>query len=152
MTDESLVGTQLPAGQYEVEKWHAHLWADAVRNDEEPFRYDEDAQAVGESGQLVPQSMCQHIAVQATGGVDKAMSYVSDDWMSDTALGGLRVDFHAPLEAGQTLQVEGEISNVVEKEGSSGQLTIVTYEYTIRTDEGEHVYDLEADVVGMGDE
>lgn len=149
MVDDNLEGTQLPAGEHEVEEWQAHLWADATRNGEDAYRYDEDARAAGEPGQLVPQSMCQHIVFQASGGIDEVMGMVSEDWTSGAALGGLRVDFHAPLETGQTLEVEGQINSVVEKEGSSGPLTIVTYDYTVTTEEGENVYDLEADLVLM---
>ena len=152
MVDEQLEGTQLPAGEYEVEGWKAYLWADATRNEENAFRYDEDAKSLGEPGQLVPHSMCQHIVFEATGGINETMSYISDDWTSGAALGGLRVDFHAPLEVGETLTVDGEISNVIEKEGSSGTLTIVTYAYTVTTAEGDGVYDLEADLILMEDD
>ena len=151
MAGNQLEGTQLPAGEYEVEGWKAYLWADATRNEENAFRYDEDAESLGESGQLIPQSMCQHIVFEATGGINETMSYISDDWTSGAALGGLRVDFHAPLQVGETLIVEGEIHSVVEKEGSSGTLTIVTYAYTVTGTDGEEIFDLEADLILMGD-
>ncbi|MFT4947222.1 MAG: hypothetical protein ACI8TL_001462 [Natronomonas sp.] len=149
MTDDTLEGTRLPSGEYEVEGWQAHLWADATRNDEDAYRYDDEARAVGEPGQLVPQSMCQHIVFQASGGIDEVMGMVSEDWTSGAALGGLRVDFHTPIEAGQTLKVEGRIDSVVEKEGSSGPLTIVTYSYTVTAETGDEVYDLEVDLILM---
>ncbi len=149
MADKKLKGTQLSAGEYTIEEWKAHLWADATRNEEDAFRYDEDAKSVGEPGQLVPHSMCQHIVFEATGGIDETMSYISDDWTSGAALGGLRVDFHAPLQVGNTLKVEGQISEVLKKEGSSGPLTIVTFAYTVQDESGEHIYDLEADLVLM---
>ena len=151
MVTSDLEGTQIPRGEFEVEGWKAYLWADATRDDEDAFRYDEDAEAVGEPGQLIPHSMCQHIVFEATGGIEATMSRLTDDWKSGAALGGLRVDFHAPIETDTALTVEGEITSVVEKEGSSGGLTIVTHEYAVSTLDGEPVYDLEADMVLMED-
>jgi acyl dehydratase len=147
MAVSELEGTELPSGEFEVEGWKAHLWADATRDEDAAFRYDEDAEAVGEPGQLVPHSMCQHIVFEATGGIEATMSRLTDDWKSGAALGGLRVDFHAPIETATTLAVDGEITNVVEKEGSTGGLTIVTHEYAVSTTDGEAVYDLAADMV-----
>lgn len=152
MVDKDLVGTELPSGEYTVEDWKAHLWADATRNDEDAFRYDEDAREKGEPGQVVPHSMCQHIVFEASGGIEEAMSYASEDWRSGAALGGLRVEYHAPVEVGQTLHASGHISDVFEKEGSSGTLTFVTYSYTVNSEGGEPLYDFEADVVLLGDE
>ncbi|MFC7131527.1 MULTISPECIES: MaoC family dehydratase [Salinibaculum] len=151
MVASELAGTEIPGGEFEVEGWKAHLWADATREDEDAFRYDEDAEAKGEPGQLVPHSMCQHIVFEATGGIEATMSRLTDDWKSGAALGGLRVDFHGPIETATTLRVEGEITDVVEKEGSSGGLTIVTHEYAVSTADGDPVYDLAADMVLMED-
>jgi hypothetical protein len=151
MAATELEGTRLPTGEFEVEGWKAHLWADATRDDETAFRYDDDARAAGAPRQLVPHSMCQHIVFEATGGIDATMSRLTDDWTSGAALGGLRADFHAPIETDQSLTVEGRIDNVVEKEGSSGGLTIVTHAYTVTTADGEPVYDLEADMVLLED-
>jgi acyl dehydratase len=151
MVASDLEGTQIPRGEFEVESWKAHLWADATRDGEDAFRYDENAEGKGEPGQVIPHSMCQHIVFEATGGIEATMSRLTDDWKSGAALGGLRVDFHAPIETGTTLTVEGEITDVVEKGGSSGVLTIVTHDYAVSTLKGEPVYDLEADMVLMED-
>jgi hypothetical protein len=151
MVASDLEGTDIPSGEFEVESWKAYLWADATRDDEAAFRYDEDARDAGEPSQLVPHSMCQHVVFEATGGIEATMSRLTDDWKSGAALGGLRVDFHAPIETATSFAVEGEISNVVEKEGSSGALTIVTHEYAVSTVNGEPIYDLEADMVLMED-
>lgn len=147
MAASDLEGTELPSGEFNVEGWKAHLWADATRDGEAAFRYDEDARDAGEPGQLVPHSMCQHIVFEATGGIEATMSRLTDDWKNGAALGGLRVDFHAPIETATPLAVEGAITNVVEKEGSTGGLTIVTHEYAVSTADGTAVYDLEADMV-----
>lgn len=151
MTARELAGTEIPSGEFEVEGWKAYLWADATRDEESAFRYDDDAKAAGEPGQLIPHSMCQHIVFEATGGIEATMSRLTDDWKSGAALGGLRVDFHAPTETETTLRVDGAITNVVEKEGSTGGLTIVTHEYAVSTTDGEAVYDLEADMVLLED-
>jgi hypothetical protein len=151
MTHTDLEGTELPSGEYTVEDWKAYLWADATRNDEDTFRYDEAAHAVDEPGQLVPFTMCQHIVVEATGGIEETMGRLADDWTNGAALGQLRAEFHAPLEVGQPLQVSGYISNIEKKEGSTGPLTIVTQVYEATQSDGDRVFDLEADMVLMGE-
>lgn len=150
MVTSDLTGQQLPAGEFEVEGWKAHLWADATRTDEDAFRYDEDAKAAGEPGQLIPYSMCQHIVFEATGGIEATMSRLTENWREGAALGGLRAEFYSPLETETRLFVEGEITDVVEKDGSTGSLTIVTHAYEVSTDSGDRVFDLEADMVLFG--
>lgn len=147
MVDSDLVGTELPSGTYTVEDWKAYLWADGSRDEETAFRYDEDATEKGEPGQVVPHTICQHIVFQATGGIEESMSYASEDWTSGAALAGLRVEFHEPIEVGEPLHASGRISDVYEKEGSTGQLTFVTYDYDVTDERGTLIYDFEADVV-----
>lgn len=142
-----LEGRELPDGEITVERWKAFLWADATRNDEDAFRYDDRAAELGEDGQLVPPTLCQHVAFEATGGIERTLGKVSDDWKSGAALGQLRVEFHAPMRVDEPYAVSGEIANIAEKDGSEGDLTIVTYAYEVTTTEGEPVYDLEADLV-----
>jgi len=147
MTEIDMEGTQLPSGGFTVEDWKAFLWADATRNGDDAFRYGSEAETDRPSAQLVPQSMCQHIVFEATGGIDRTMSRLTDDWTSGAALGGLRVEFHDSLETGEELQVTGEITSVERKQGSSGPLTIVTHAYEVTDESDEPVYDLEADMV-----
>jgi acyl dehydratase len=151
MDGDELAGTELPSGSFAVEDWKAFLWADATRDDEAAFRYDEAARTAGEDGQLVPHSMAQHIAFEATGGIEATMATLSDDWQSGAALGQLGVEFHDPLETGQPLKVAGRISNVEETKGSSGALTIVTLSYEAETPAGDPVFEMDADMVLMED-
>lgn len=152
MVESDLEGTEIPGGTYTVEGWKAHLWADATHSEEDSFRYESDARRRGAPGQLIPYSMCHHIVVEATEGVDAMMNRITSDWTEGAALGGLRVDVHGPMLAEQELSVEGHIDEVVEKEGASGGLTIVTHAYSVTAPEGAAVYDLEADMVVMGED
>lgn len=151
MDRTELEGTELPGGEFTVEDWRAHLWADATRNDEDAFRYDEAAQAAGEPGQLVPFTMCQYIAFEATGGIEETMGRLAEDWTSGAALGQWRAEFHSPIETGQPLSVSGHIGDVERKDGSDGGLTIVTHVYEATTPDGDRVFDMEADMVVMED-
>lgn len=144
-----LEGRELPDGEITVERWKAFLWADATRNDEDAFRYDDRAAELGEDGQLVPPTLCQHVAFEATGGIEQTLGQVSEDWKSGAALGQLRVDFHAPMHVDEPYAVSGEIADIERKDGSTGELTVVTYAYEVTTTDGEPVYDLEADLVLM---
>jgi len=149
MDAADLDGTELGAGRFTVEDWKAFLWADATRDAEDAFRHDDAAAAAGESGQLVPHTMAQHVAFEATGGIKATMGQFSDNWQSGAALGGLRVDFHEPMTTGDPLEVSGEITGVEVKDGSSGELTIITLSYDAETTDGEAVFDMDADMVLM---
>lgn len=152
MDTKQLEGTALPSGEYTVERWRAFLWADATRNENDAFRYDDAVDADNASGQLVPYSMCHYIAFEATGGIEETMSRISDDWQEGAALGELRTDLHGPITVGEPYHVSGQISNVEHKEGSTGGLTIVTQSYEVTTTGGEPVYDMEIDLVLMEDQ
>lgn len=148
MTEGELEGTQLPSGEYTVEGWKAHLWADATRTDDDAFRYEDEAPPG--IGQLVPYSMCQHVAFEGTGGVEETMGRLSEDWTEGAALGQLRAEFYQPIEVDERYSVSAHVSNVKEKEGSSGPLTIVTVAYEITTSANDElVYEMEADMVLM---
>lgn len=149
MDVHELEGRQLPAGEMEVERWKAFLWADGTRNNEDAFRYEERAAELGADGQLVPPTLCQHIAFEATGGIERTLGQVSDDWKSGAALGQLRVEFHEPMYVDEMYAVTGEIKEIVEKDGSDGALTVITYAYDVTTTDDEPVYDLEADLILM---
>ncbi|MEF8813815.1 MAG: MaoC family dehydratase N-terminal domain-containing protein [Halovenus sp.] len=147
MAKTGLEGTQLPSGEFAIEDWKAFLWADATRNEEDAFRYENEGETADTSGQFVPHSMCQHIVFEATGGIDETMSRLTEDWTSGAALGGLRIECHDSIETGEEFRVTGEITNVEQKEGSSGSLTIVTHAYEVTDTSDDPVYDLEADMV-----
>jgi hydroxyacyl-ACP dehydratase HTD2-like protein with hotdog domain len=93
--------------------------------------------------------MCHYIAFEATGGVDETMNRISDDWQGGAAFGELRADFHSPLEVGVEYHATGEVSNVDQKKGSTGELTIVTVSYELSTADDEPAYDMEADIILM---
>jgi hypothetical protein len=152
MDTKQLEGTELPSGEYTVEGWKAFLWADATRNENDEFRYDEAVEADDASRQLVPYSMCHYIAFEATGGIEETMNRISDDWQEGAALGQLRTDLHSPIMVDEPYHVSGHISNVEHKEGSTGGLTIVTQSYEVTTTDDEPVYDMEIDMVLMEDQ
>ncbi|MFC6719815.1 MaoC family dehydratase N-terminal domain-containing protein [Natrialbaceae archaeon GCM10025810] len=147
MDIDELEGQPLPDGTFTVESWKAFLWADATRNDEDAYRYPEQGEELGADGQLVPPSLCQHIAFEASGGIDETLGRVSDNWASGAALGGLRTDLYMPIIVNEPLQVSGEIASVEQKDGSSGQLSIITFDYEVTDSADEPVYDMEADLI-----
>ncbi|WP_435361841.1 MaoC family dehydratase [Haloarchaeobius sp. DFWS5] len=142
-----LEGTSLPDGELTIESWQAFLWADATRNEEAAFRYGDAATEQGEAGQLVPPTMCQHLAVDATGGIEGTLGNVAPDWKEGAALARLDADFNQPIRVHEPYHVSGYIPNVATKDGSRGELTFVTFEYDVTTTAGEPVYDLSFDVV-----
>lgn len=54
---------------------------------------------------------------------------------------GSRLQFHRPLRIGEAAEKTSRITNVVEKQGRSGQLVIVTAEHTIHGEAGRAITD-----------
>ncbi|MCB1747068.1 MAG: MaoC family dehydratase N-terminal domain-containing protein [Gammaproteobacteria bacterium] len=53
--------------------------------------------------------------------------------------GGIRQRYHRPIRAGDRLVIEKSITDIYEKQGSSGPLIFVVYEITVKTADGELV-------------
>lgn len=53
--------------------------------------------------------------------------------------GGIKQRYHRPIRPGDVLLIQREITDIYEKQGSSGPLIFITYEITIKTEEGELV-------------
>ena len=53
--------------------------------------------------------------------------------------GGIKQRYHRPIRPGDVLLIQREITDIYEKQGSSGPLIFITYEITIKTEKGELV-------------
>lgn len=80
------------------------------------------------------------------------MSRISDDWQGGAAFGELRAEFHRPLKVGVEYHASGQVSNIEHKEGSTGELTIVTLSSERTTANDKPAYDMEADIILMEDQ
>jgi hypothetical protein len=125
-------GKQLPEGEFEVERWMAYLWADATRNENDAFRYEEEAAASGEPAQLVPPELGQLIIRDGGGARPKeALSELEPDYDKGVYHGEQEFEFHQPLYVDETYRVTGEVTDVERKEGRSGPFDLATMRFDV---------------------
>jgi 3-methylfumaryl-CoA hydratase len=55
--------------------------------------------------------------------------------------GGTRQRYHRAIKPGDVVVIERQITDIYEKQGSSGPLIFIVYEVTIKTEDGELVLD-----------
>jgi hypothetical protein len=142
-------GRELPSGEVEVTRRDAFLWAEATRNEDDAFRYDEDARELGADGQIVPPVLLQHVANEGAAGTEEALADVDVDWESGVYLGEQTFEYDEPLAVGETYRVCGSIPSVEYKEGSSGNFHLVTLAYDIESTAGETVAETSKTIVFM---
>lgn len=141
MEHEDIEGKQLPTGTCTIERWMAYLWADATRNEDDVFRYDEDAEAIGEPGQLVPPELGQMIVREGGGARPKeALRELEPDYDKGVYHGEQEFEFHQPLYVDETYEVEGAVTDVTRKEGRSGPFDLVTMRFDVVDSGGEPAF------------
>ena len=141
MTDKNLAGTELPGGEYSVKRWMSFLWADATRNEDDVYRYAEESDQEGE-GVYLPPEFATQIAVAGAGqSIEGILNEMGLDWDGGVFYAGQELTFHQALTSEMSFSVTGEISEVEEKEGDSGQFYLVSIEYHAHDDDDEPVFD-----------
>lgn len=141
MTENDLVGTELPGGEYDVKRWMSFLWADATRNEDDIYRYAEENDEEGD-GIFLPPELATQIAVAGAGqSIEGILNEMGLDWDGGVFYAGQELNFHRVLTSETSFSVTGEVSDVEEKEGDSGQFYLVSIEYHARNDDGEPVFD-----------
>lgn len=140
---ETFVGRTYGPGEFTVERWLAHLWADATCNEDDAFRRpDEDGV------QHAPPTLAQVVAREAAGTGTFEADLRAGDWEDPSVfLGGQRLSFERPLRVGETYRATAEVVDVARKEGSSGPFRVVTVAYAVETAAGDPAFDLETDLV-----
>jgi hypothetical protein len=139
MTEIDVTDPELPSGTYRVKRWMAFLWADATRNEDDRYRYGESED---DSGVAVPPEFATQIAVAGSGmSVTRIVENLGLDSDSGLFYAGQELHFERSIRTGIEYHVSGEIENVEQKEGSSGELTFVTLEYHVTDPDGNDVFD-----------
>jgi 3-methylfumaryl-CoA hydratase len=55
--------------------------------------------------------------------------------------GGIKQRYHRPIKPGDVLFITRTLTDIYEKQGSSGPLIFITYEISVTTEDGEPVMD-----------
>lgn len=141
----------LPSGEFTVESWMAHLWADATNNEDDVFRYDDDAREIGEEVQLVPPEFAMVIANEGIGlSTEEILKDMGFNWESGVYHGEQGFKFHRPFRADVAYSVSGEVVDFENKEGDQGKFTVATLEYEITNPADDLVCETEKKIVLMG--
>lgn len=141
MTENDLVGTELPGGEYDVKRWMSFLWADATRNEADIYRYAEENDGEGD-GIFLPLEFATQIAVAGAGqSIEGILNGMGLDWDGGVFYAGQELSFHQALTSDTSFRVAGEISDVEEKEGDDSQFYLVSIEYHVRDENDEPVFD-----------
>lgn len=140
MNSENVSGKPLPGGEFTVKRWMAYLWADATRNDDDAFRHEEIARERGASRQLVPPGLAQQIINEASARVADVLKDIGYDLESTVLFGGQGFEFHRSLYVDEPYSVEGQVKDIVTKQGGSGEFDIVTLEYEVFDDDRNLAY------------
>lgn len=139
MTSADIVGAELPGGTFKVKRWMSFLWADATRNEDDRYRYGTSEEG---SDVVVPPEFATQIAVAGSGAsIEGILQDLGMDWDSGVFYAGQELDFSQSLQTGIEYQISGEIRQAEEKEGDSGEFTLVTIEYNATDSDGDHVFD-----------
>lgn len=144
-----LEGRELPSGRVTIPRWKAFLWADATRAEDDTFRYEEEAKAVGGESQFVPPTLCIHLLNEASGTVEEALEGLNINWEAGIYLGELSFAFHQPVYVGETYSVEGRIQSVEHKHGSEGEFDVVLFAYDVVDEDDEPVLESIKNIILM---
>lgn len=156
---------QTGAGEFTVEPWMAHLWADATSNPDDCFRHgagdpadgraaEEDCAANGRATDgrtpddlVVPPTVIVHLAREATG-----MASVETELRANAGpglevfLGGQGITAQRPLRVNTVYRAEAAVQPVVEKSGASGNFSVLTVEYEVSQDD-EVAFEAHTDLI-----
>ncbi|WP_436933852.1 FAS1-like dehydratase domain-containing protein [Halovenus marina] len=128
-------------GTFTLDRWLSVLWAEATRNDMELFRD-------GSHGPLAPPTLAVVVGREGAGTGDIEGRLRDGKWDDPSVfLGSHRFTYNQPLEWGQTYHVTAEVTDLEQKNGSSGSFSLLTVSYDATTAKGETVFEMATDLV-----
>jgi acyl-CoA thioesterase FadM len=143
------IGTEFPEGEFTAERYLGFLWADATRNDQDAFRWPDEAAEYGCDEQLVPHEFALVIAGQAIETSLMDVEELDPDPEKGVFHAGQSFDYHQPLYADETYTVSGRIEDIERKEGSSGEFDLITVSYEATDSDGEPAFDSTSQAIFM---
>ena len=128
---KKLVGNKIPTIDFKVSKDEVYNFLRIV---EEPLRNGKICE-----GKEIPLSFYPIVGLSFLKSIDLGKELMAD-WAKDTIMHGEQgFEHYRPLVVGETLKIDGEITDVYEKEGKRS-FDVITIESVGKNEKGEKVF------------
>jgi acyl dehydratase len=143
MIDKQLMGYEVPPTLWDVEKGRIRFFAEVI-GATDPIYFDASAaQAAGYRNVVAPPPFI--FGAESDSGVLMTLLDTLKIDLRKVLHGEQRIDYHAPVCAGDTLRFQTRVTDIYDKKG--GALEFVVNDTKVTNQLGEHVSDLHSVVV-----
>ena len=143
MIDKQFIGYEVPPTLWDVEKGRIRFFAQVI-GATDPIYFDaRAAQAAGYRNVVAPPTFI--FGAESDSGVLMTLLDTLKIDLRKVLHGEQRIDYHAPVCAGDTLRFQTRVSDIYDKKG--GALEFVVNDTKVTNQLGEHVSDLHSVVV-----
>jgi acyl dehydratase len=143
MIDKQFIGYEVPPTLWDVEKGRIRFFAE-VLGATDPIYFDASAaQAAGYRNVVAPPTFI--FGAESDSGVLMTLLDTLKIDLRKVLHGEQRIDYHAPVCAGDTLRFQTRVTDIYDKKG--GALEFVVNDTKVTNQLGEHVSDLHSVVV-----
>lgn len=123
MIDRRHIGMRLPTAQLQVEPGRLEFFAKAIGETDRMYFDDEAARAAGYSARPAPPTFLFSAGLDS-GVMEKALVELGVD-LSRILHAEQSFSYHAPVLAGDTISVEGRISDIYDKRGGALEFIVM---------------------------
>ncbi|EHL22290.1 MULTISPECIES: MaoC family dehydratase N-terminal domain-containing protein [Comamonadaceae] len=143
MIDKQFIGYEVPPTLWDVEKGRIRFFAEVI-GATDPIYFDASAaQAAGYRNVVAPPTFI--FGAESDSGVLMTLLDTLKIDLRKVLHGEQRIDYHAPVCAGDTLRFQTRVTDIYDKKG--GALEFVVNDTKVTNQLGEHVSDLHSVVV-----
>ena len=143
MIDKQFIGYEVPPTLWDVEKGRIRFFAEVI-GATDPIYFDASAaQAAGYRNVVAPPTFI--FGAESDSGVLMTLLDTLKIDLRKVLHGEQRIDYHAPVCAGDTLRFQTRVTDIYDKKG--GALEFVVNDTKVTNQFGEHVADLHAVIV-----
>jgi acyl dehydratase len=143
MIDKKIIGYEVPPTLWDVEKGRIRFFAEVI-GATDPIYFDASAaQAAGYRNVVAPPTFI--FGAESDSGVLMTLLDTLKIDLRKVLHGEQRIDYHAPVCAGDTLRFQTRVSDIYDKKG--GTLEFVVNDTKVTNQLGEHVSDLHSVIV-----
>ena len=143
MIDKQFIGYEVPPTLWDVEKGRIRFFAEVI-GATDPIYFDASAaQAAGYRNVVAPPTFI--FGAESDSGVLMTLLDTLKIDLRKVLHGEQRIDYHAPVCAGDTLRFQTRVTDIYDKKG--GALEFVVNDTKVTNQLGEHVSDLHSVIV-----
>ena len=143
MIDKQFIGYEVPPTLWDVEKGRIRFFAEVI-GATDPIYFDASAaQAAGYRNVVAPPTFI--FGAESDSGVLMTLLDTLKIDLRKVLHGEQRIDYHAPVCAGDTLRFQTRVTDIYDKKG--GALEFVVNDTKVTNQLGEHVSDMHSVIV-----